>query len=285
MTSASTHFSDDLAIGLFERLTDDINISIPTIDWDTDFAFPYNNDSDLFKQQRQLTNADLTSGNSCGEGAVDVLVAKVRAVLKEEYDQGRITQAEYTKALVESMAQAIGNGTQFLLNRDQSYWTAVRTQIEAATARIGFATARLQYLTTEAQLKTQLATYALTKLKLASEDVGYGTAKFNLELMLPTQREMVTEQLEAVRAQTLDTRLDGVPVAGSVGMQKQLHQQQITSYQRDAELKAARLFSDAWITMKTVDEGLLPPGGFANTSLDQILTTLKTNNGLVGGTP
>jgi hypothetical protein len=32
--------------------------------------------------------------------------------------------------------------------------------------------------------------------------------------------------------------------------------------------------------MKTIDEGLLPPTNFNNTSLDAILSTLKTLNGL-----
>ena len=102
--------------------------------------------------------------------------------------------------------------------------------------------------------------------------------------MLPTQRELVTEQIEAARAQTLDTRSVGLPVSGAIGKQKELHSQQITSYKRDAELKAARPFIDAWITMKTVDEGLLPPTNFTNTSLDQILGTLKARNEL-DGTP
>lgn len=280
----SPNNTEELAIELFERLTDDISIDLPTIDWDNDFAFPYGNDSALFREQVHVTNKDLTDGTNCGNGTVDVLVDKVRAVLKAEYDEGRIVGSEYSKAVVASLAAAIGNGTQFLLGRDASYWAAVKTQIEAATARIGFATARLQYLATEAQLKTNLATYALTKLKLATEDMGYGIAKFNLDLMLPTQRELVTEQIEAARAQTLDTRSDGLPVTGAIGKQKELHSQQITSYKRDAELKAARPFIDAWITMKTVDEGLLPPTNFTNTSLDQILGTLKARNEL-DGTP
>lgn len=285
MTSYSDFAADDKAIGLFERLTDDINTVIPTIDWDTDFVFPYDNDSALFREQSRLTNLDLTSGESCGSGTIDLLVSKVRAILKEEYDHGRVTGAEYSKALVEMIGSAIGAGTQFLLGRDQAYWQSVQGQISAATARLGYAQAKLAYLTAEAGLRTQLATYALTKMKLATEDMTYGAAKFNVELLLPAQKQLLMEQHEAARAQTLDTRMDGVTVAGSIGKQKDLQQQQIVSYQRDAELKAARPFIDAWITMKTVDEGLLPPTNFQNANLDRILATLVSNNSLSTGTP
>ena len=65
-----------------------------------------------------------------------------------------------------------------------------------------------------------------------------------------------------------------------MGKQVDLYSQQITSYQRDGEVKTAKLFTDAWITMKTMDEGLLPPTNFQNTSLDAILGDLKTLNGL-----
>ncbi len=99
-------------------------------------------------------------------------------------------------------------------------------------------------------------------------------------LQLEAAIAMTNEQREAQRAQTVDTRTDGTPILGLLGKQKDLYTQQITSYKRDAEIKAARPFIDAWITMKTIDEGVNPPTAFANASLDQILETLKTNNDL-----
>lgn len=61
------------------------------------------------------------------------------------------------------------------------------------------------------------------------------------------------------RAQT-DVRTDGSTVTGAVGKQKDLYSQQITSYQRNSELSAARVFSDAWITQKTIGRGFVAPG-------------------------
>ena len=108
---------------------------------------------------------------------------------------------------------------------------------------------------------------------------------FRQNTLLETQNQvaekqviLVSEQGEAQRAQTLDTRLDGATVAGLMGKQKELYTQQITSYKRDAEVKAGKLWIDAWITMKTIDEGLLPPNQFTNTEINEVLATLKTNN-------
>ena len=108
---------------------------------------------------------------------------------------------------------------------------------------------------------------------------------FRQNTLLETQNQvvekqviLVSEQGEAQRAQTQDTRSDGATVVGLLGKQKALYDQQITSYKRDAEVKAGKLWVDAWITMKTIDEGLLPPNQFTNTEVNEVLAALKTNN-------
>ena len=111
-------------------------------------------------------------------------------------------------------------------------------------------------------------------------DIANLSAQYSLDNLLPAQLSMLLEQVEAQRAQTLDDRTDATPITGLLGKQKALYSQQIVSYMRDAEVKAAKLFTDAWITMKTIDEGLLPPTNFDNASLDEILGVLKTNNAL-----
>lgn len=106
-------------------------------------------------------------------------------------------------------------------------------------------------------------------------------------LLLPEQQEnlslqgdLIQEQIEAQRAQTLDTRTDGQVVKGTLGKQKDLYSQQITSYQRNAEVAAAKIFSDAWITQKTIDDGLVAPEVFQNSSVNTVMSRVRTNNGL-----
>lgn len=106
------------------------------------------------------------------------------------------------------------------------------------------------------------------------------TKQFTLENLLPAQHQMVMEQVEGARAQTLDTRIDGTPVVGLVGKQKDLYTQQIESYQRDAEVKAAKMFIDTWVTQKTIDEGLTAPTVLQNASIETVMSRIKTNNGL-----
>ena len=189
----------------------------------------------------------------------------------------------------------------------------VTTQIDKIVADTGYVTAQTGKITSETQLidaqklktdgeTTLLATQNLKlqsekslvdkqTLKVAEEllkitaEVAYIGAQQDMveaeTLVVPVKKELLSEQMEAERAKTLDTRSDGLTVVvGSVGKQKDLYAQQITSYQRDAEIKVGRLFSDAWITQKTIDEGVLAPNGFTNASIDDVLTALKSNNGL-----
>ena len=130
-------------------------------------------------------------------------------------------------------------------------------------SRVALAIAKTQLAGQEIEANTAKVNYALTKAKLGTENAGYIT---------------LSEQGEAQRAQTMDTRSDGSTVVGLLGKQKALYDQQITSYKRDAEVKAGKLWIDAWITMKTIDEGLLPPDQFTNTEINEVLATLKTNN-------
>lgn len=254
---------------------------LPEIDWDDQaFKIPTDLESDLYKNVQRLTNVDLTMGVVGGTGTFDALMRGFKAHLQEEYDANRISGAEYTKAFIALTATAMQNAVQFLLGRDGAYWQSVIAQAQAITARVALETAKVQHMSVLAEMRTARANYALTKLKLSTEDVAFATGQYNLNHILPQQRLLLTEQTEVQRAQTLNTRTDGTIVAGVLGKQKDLYTQQITSYKRDAEVKAAKLFTDAWTVQKTIDEGLLPPNGFSNVSLDTILTRIKANNDL-----
>lgn len=351
------------------------NFSIPDVDLNSDlFKIPGDTDSESYKPVTRLNNEDLTERQVGGAGTFDALMDGFRCHLKEEYEKGRITGAEYTKAYIALTEAAMSNGVQFLLGRDQAFWSAVQAQAQAITARVQLEVTKVQYAALQLEAMIGRANYALTKLRLATEDVTYAQGKFAVDQMLPAQKEgqdlqndgytlanqtatynlstvlptqvegqelqnagqsvrnigfdienqigtynlaqlmplqrtelelrnsgqtiqnniatynltnmlpeqlkLLKEQYESQRAQTQDLRSDTLPVLGSIGKQKELYAQQILSYQRDAEVKAAKLFTDAWITQKTIDEGLVPPNGFTNASLDPILTTLKTVNNL-----
>jgi hypothetical protein len=257
------------------------DLTIPTVDFNNPaFQLPAELTSDLYKSVVSLKNEDLTSGAVDGTGTFDVLMRGFKAHLKEEYNATRITGAEYTKAFITLTQSAMQSAVQFLLGRDAAYWQAVLAQSQAITARLALETAKVQYLATLMEALNIRANYALTKLKLATEDVQFATGEYQLNNILPQQKLLLVEQTEAARAQTLNARSDGTTIVGLLGKQKDLYSQQITSYQRDAEIKAGKLFTDAWTVQKTIDEGLLPPNGFTNASVDTVLTAIKTNNNL-----
>ncbi|QIG76598.1 putative tail protein [Rhizobium phage RHph_I1_6] len=233
-----------------------------------------------------ITLALLTDTTVGGTGVFDKLMTATKAHLRTEYDANRITGQDYTKAYIAMIEQCMANGVQFLLQKDQQYWQAVLAKAQAQAAAVQLVTARVQLVTAKLQAHlaqyeafTAEANYALTKLKLATEDAAYGAALAQRENLVK-QGSLIDEQVEQARAQTLDNRRDGAVVRGNIGSQKDLIAQQITSYKRDAEVKAVKIFADAWITQKTIDEGLLAPSGFNNASLDEVLSVLKTNNGL-----
>lgn len=266
---------------LLEELTKGDDFTLPDIDMSgPEWDIPGGDDSPIFGAITKVTNESLTTREVGGSGTFDALMESAHNHLKAEFKANRITGGEYTKAYIAMMESCMSNAVQFLLGRDQAYWAAALAQIQAVTARVTLATSKAQFVLAKIQALSAKSEYALTKMKIATESETYCAALFNASQMLPQQLKLVTEQTEAQRAQTLDTRSDGTTVTGSVGKQKELYSQQITSYQRDAEVKASKLFTDAWITQKTIDEGLNPPNGFTNASIDTILTKLKSNNGL-----
>lgn len=266
---------------LLEELTKGDDFTLPDIDMSgPEWDIPGGDDSPIFGAITKVTNESLTTREVGGSGTFDALMESAHNHLKAEFKANRITGGEYTKAYIAMMESCMSNAVQFLLGRDQAYWAAALAQIQAVTARVTLATSKAQFVLAKIQAIAAKSEYALTKMKIATESETYCAALFNADQMLPQQLKLLTEQTEAQRAQTLDTRTDGAVVKGSVGKQKELYSQQITSYQRDAEVKASKLFTDAWITQKTIDEGLNPPNGFTNASIDTILTKLKSNNGL-----
>lgn len=260
-------FEGDLAsIDLLESLTKGLDFSIPDVDLnDNGFNIPDGVLSALSGSPSKITLDELTSRRVNGSGVFDGIMQAIKVHILEEYEKGRITGAEYTKAYTALTSAALQSAVTFLLQKDKAYWDALQTQIGAITSNVNLATAKVQLAIAKAQAHQNKAQYALTVLKLGTEDAQYA---------------LVKENYESVRAQTMDTRTDGTTVVGSIGKQKALYDQQITSYQRDAEVKAAKIFSDAWITQKTIDEGLTAPTALQNASLDRILTVIKTNNKL-----
>lgn len=96
--------------------------------------------------------------------------------------------------------------------------------------------------------------------------------------LLPAQLNAAKEQAEAQRAQTLDTRSDGVtPVTGLLGQQKDLYVQQVESYKRSDEAKIGKMLLDTWVTQKSIDEGLPAPTSLQDAAINTVMSKIRTN--------
>ena len=433
--------ADVVANDLIDSLLAGKDFTVPNVELNADsLKLPTGSNIEMYASILRLSVSDLTQEKVGGTGAFDALMTSVKAHLREEYEKGRITGAEYTKAYAELVTASMSHATQFLLGKDQVYWTSQLSQIQSVTAMLQMESERVRLAALKFDALTSEANYALTKLKLANEDAQYCINKYNLEQMLPAQKalldaqvlgqvanndkaryeltnmlpkqseglglandgklienntatynlssilpkqaamleaqrdgqviqndqgrytlqnlmpaqleklvadiegvqantdiarynlsvllpvqhltakytleqmmpsqkamvdsqkqgqdvanqvatynkeftvpqqyQLLKEQTETQRAQTADNRSDGAAVVGYVGKQKDLYSQQIDSFKRDAEIKAAKLVSDGWMTQKTIDEAALTPSSFQQNMVDAVLQRVKTNNGL-----
>lgn len=299
-----------VADALMDSLLTGETFTVPTVDLnDPAFNFPSIVGNPLYNAVSELTNEDLTTRTVGGSGTYDAIMASQAAHLKDEFNQGRITGAEYTKAYIALAQAAAGQAIQFLLGKDQAYWASVIAQGQALTARVQLETAKAQLAIALIEVNNQRATFALNKIRLATEDAQYGVVKYTLSTKLPAEVAMITsqklnvekttevaaynltslmpaqltlikEQGEVQRAQTLDTRSDAHAVSGSVKSQKDLYAQQVISYQRSSQINAAKVWVDSWVADSALQDSPTVPTGFTSTNIGSVLTTLKTTNNL-----
>lgn len=241
------------ANALFSALVGSGNVTLPTVDlFDEAHSVPWDDQSEVLQPPKQLTTDMLVSTFE----TVNTATAKL---LKAEFDAGRITGAKYADLYMAMLQSSMQTALQFVLNKDMSFFSAAKTQADAIAANNQNETMRLQAMLGRAN-------YALTKMKLATEDSAFGVSEYQRETLLPAQLALVNEQKEAQRAQTLGTRSDGTtPVAGLLGKQVALYEQQKQSYIEDIKIKASKIFADLWTIQKTVTGDLLNPPDAAST--------------------
>lgn len=297
--------ADTLANTLFGNLTAGVSITLPTVDLSNTLFTQPGTTGPIYGTVAPVNIDELTTGTVGGAGVFDKLMTSLVNHLKVEFSANRISGAEYTKAYIGVITAALQTAAQFVLTKDQVYWQALLAQAQAKAAdaavvqaRVDLETARTNLARAQYEALTVEANYALTKMKLSTEDVTYTNAvkqganieqqTSNLQKqgvgidytntnMLPAQLALLNEQTEVQRAQTQNTRTSGATIVGMIGKQKDLLAQQIISYQRDAETKAAKLWTDAYITRLTIVGGGTSPNEFNNTNIDEVLLKLKNN--------
>ena len=246
-----------VADALMDSLLTGETFTLPTVNLnDPAFNFPSIVGNPLYNAVSELTNEDLTTRTVGGNGTYDAIMASQAAHLKDEFNQGRITGAEYTKAYIALAQSAAGQAIQFLLGKDQAYWASVIAQGQALTARVQHETAKVQLAIAQVEMNNQRAAFALNKIRLANEDAQYGINKYNLDNTLPSQKaqilqqttNLISEELGIVAKTAQTTQQTTNLAAEALNIPKQgdvLDKQALQIVQQTTNLVSEELLTDA----------------------------------------
>lgn len=154
---------------------------------DPTFELPATITDPMYAKVEPLTALNLTTGVG-GTGIFDSLMTSMGAQLQSQFENGRITGSEYTKAYIAMFQSAMQFAVQFALGKDQAFWQAQQAQVDAITARINMETARYAFLSAQYNYDNVLP---LQSAGLTLDNTGKTTANsisaYNLATILPLQ--------------------------------------------------------------------------------------------------
>lgn len=246
--------SDDLSNALYNNLTSGVSIAIPSIDLnDPIYDISSFEDNPLYSTVDKLSIDELTTREVCGSGVFDALMEAYSKHLLVEFEKNRITGTEYAQAYVSITSQAMGQAIQFLMGKDQAYWSALLVQAQAKAAeiasissRVELAKAKMDFAMAAIGVDKFKAEFALTKMQLASEDVKYDLVKtqdqieeYRLSNLMPVELAQLQEQTQILIAQrlTIDRERDklGYEITTLMPDQHTLNLAQIDFQEKQAE--------------------------------------------------
>ncbi len=219
----------------------------------------------------------------------EVYVAAIGAVMPQAVQfllsgQTALWQAK----LVQIQAQnAFLERTKLVAELETAKLVAYRAQAEAYMAQVNAITSQTNYANAKLQLSKTLQEINTLEARQAVDEANYDEAYTKTHDTLPgggapaghtgrdfdlkeaalitatKQQALLDAQINVQRAQTYDTNTDTTPVAGVIGVQKNLYNQQITSYQLDGKNKGVKVLADLWTSAKALDDSVASPGPLA----------------------
>lgn len=261
---------------LLSSVTEGLDFSIPNVDFDNSaFDIPESLANALQNTPEQLTVDTLTECVIDGNGCFDKVMTALKAHLNLEYEAGRITGAEYTKAYIASMQGALQFSVQYLLGKDNAFFQALGTQASALRANIDAYTAKVQLAIAQAQAHQNKAQYANLVLQLSASEEQKELIEAQTETQ-KQQKELLLEQTEQAHSQVSDTRLDGkTPISGYVGNQNSLLKQQVISFKKDFIVKGAKVYADSFATQLSMSAATAAGTGLDSTSIGTAMGKLQ----------
>jgi len=198
--------------------------------------------------------SDVVSDSIDGTGVFDVLMNSVELRLQQQFEKNRIKGTDYATVYLGAMQSVMQQSIAYVLGVQQA-----DKQADLIASQI-----------LQANEQTSLVTKQIT---LADEQL----------LKVTAEKELLNQKKTTEEAQTVDiVNPDGVtPVAGIVGKQKELFSKQTDGFIRDAEQKAAKVFSDMWTIAKSTDSSGTPdPTHIDAESIDVVLEKIALGIGI-----
>lgn len=270
---------------------------------------------DLEEEVSKPTIDELTQGAVSGAGVFDKIMTTVNAHIAAQHENGIIGKSDIAGVYIAAIETVLPQSLQFLLSREQSYWSSklvqiqaqnaflerarlvaeietaklamFRAQADAYAAQVNAVTAQLGYANGKMQLTKTLQDINLSEAQQALAEEAFNDAWLKTHTTMPSggaagghaakdfalkdaalitaekQQLLLTGQANVQRAQTYDTNTDTTPVAGIMGVQKNLYTQQIQSYKDDAQNKGVKVVADLWTSAKALDDATQSPGPLA----------------------
>lgn len=286
------HPIDTNAKTLLESITQGLDFSVPNVDFnDAAFEIPEGLAEALKNVPDKLTIEMLTERKVDGAGCFDAIMKAMRVHLAEEYEAGRITGAEYTKAYIATMQVSLQQAVAYLLGKDQAFYQALDTQAKALASNIDAYAAKVRLAIAQAQAHLVKAQYAGEVLKLGTIDKQTDQIMAQTDLtdaQTETQKQqklLLVEQTEQAHSQVSDTRLDGTtPVEGYVGNQNSLLKQQVQSFKNDHIVKGAKIFADSFATQLSMSTATVDGTGLDAAGINKAVSTLQSSIAASAGT-
>lgn len=299
--------ADSIAGTLYTALTDDLP-TIPEVDLSgPDFTYEEDNDSALYADIPEVDIDQLTAVQLEGPGVFDKMMAAADLHIQREFKGNRIVGADYAKVYTAIITTMMGNAVQFALGSQTAHWQAVTAQmqarqaeIEVTTARVNLETAKVNAMTATYQMQQVKAQVGLTKMEIANSNMKHllltaqhyeqdyknvnllpitrDQQQYNLDTILVDQHTLIQEQVESERAKTLNTRQNGTVVAGLIGKQKEVQDQQIASFVAADQYKIAKMYFDGHISQISILDVLpTPPAELASTEISEVMAAARAN--------
>lgn len=193
---------------------------------------------------------------SDNSGIFDRLSADILAKLVVEYRAGRINGKEYSNVYLGSLQTVLQQSVSFLIQQEQTNANIALIEAQTALAEQERLNAVKQGLILDAQLTSigldnqikgeQLLGEGFKNLQTQAQTTLLGAQKLRTD----AETSLVNQKIKTEEAQIKD-QVDGVDVAGIIGKQAELYNEQANGFKRDAEQKSLKLVSDLWSTARS----------------------------------